>query len=263
MTLWRNLEFAAERHPRLERHRLVGEMLERFHLAEFARKFPNELSGGQKQRCSIARALIAQPQMLLLDEPARGLDSILRNELYDLTRQVRSEYEIPILLVTHDIEECFALGDSLLVLQNGKILQAGTPRAVYDRPKTPEIARLLGIANIFQAEILALDPGRNSSRLFLLGQEMTAAYFPGHLLGDLVTVSIPAARVKVRGDSGPNRVAARLRRTTSFTNSVRLEFDNGVTADVDSAEFRKPDNWYRRVPTRCAITLRTAGQRLC
>ena len=248
MTVWDNLAFAAEKHPRLERHRRVREMLEQFRLSDFARKFPNELSGGQKQRCSIARALMAEPRMLLLDEPSRGLDLILRNELYALARQVRSEYRIPILVVTHDLEECFELGDWLIVLNAGTILQTGTPRTVYDRPCTPEVAKLLGVTNLFSAEVLGLDPAHNTSRIQLLGQEMAATYFPGRLLGDRVTLSIPAARVNVRDRGGANRVAVVLRKITQLADRTRLEFENGVTADVDSARFEQQSEWYAEFP---------------
>src|SRR5438105_6187042 len=119
MTLRQNLEFAAERRPRLERHRRVNEMLDKFRLGDAAGRRPHEVSGGQRQRCSIARALIGEPNLLLLDEPARGLDAPLRAGLYATLRQVRAEFNVPILLVTHDLDECFELGDEVLVMREG------------------------------------------------------------------------------------------------------------------------------------------------
>jgi ABC-type lipoprotein export system ATPase subunit len=101
MTLRANLMFAADRLPRLERHRRVSEILERFHLKDVSGRRPHEVSGGEQQRCSIARALIGAPKLLLLDEPARGLDAPLREELYQVLRQVRSEFSLP--GVTHDL----------------------------------------------------------------------------------------------------------------------------------------------------------------
>jgi len=97
MTLRENLTFAANcasrsRKPRMERHRKVNEMIERFRLEDSAGRKPSEVSGGQKQRCSIARVLIGEPKVLLLDEPARGLDAPLKAELYAVLRQVRADF---------------------------------------------------------------------------------------------------------------------------------------------------------------------------
>src|SRR5262249_9577185 len=125
MTLRENLAFAVERRPRLERHRRVNEALERFRIAECAGLRPHEVSGGQRQRWSIARALIGAPKVLLLDEPAQGLDAPLRAELYDTLRQVRADFKTPILLVTHDLDECFELGEEMLVLSEGRLVQSG------------------------------------------------------------------------------------------------------------------------------------------
>src|SRR5258705_4520849 len=107
MTLRENLAFAAERRPGLERHRRINDMLEKFRLGEAAGRRPHEVSGGQRQRCCIARALIGEPKLLLLDEPATGLDALLRAEFYQDLSQVRSEFEKPILMVTPDFTQFF------------------------------------------------------------------------------------------------------------------------------------------------------------
>src|SRR5258708_9904163 len=122
MTLRQNLEFAAERRPRLERHRRVTEMLEKFRLTEAAGRRPHEVSGGQRQRCSIARALIGEPKLLLLDQPAPGLDAPLRAEFYGVLREVRAAFKTPMLLVTHSLDECFELGEAMLILYEGRIV---------------------------------------------------------------------------------------------------------------------------------------------
>jgi ABC-type sulfate/molybdate transport systems ATPase subunit len=237
MTLRENLAFAAEGRPRLDRHRFVNDMLERFRITEFAARYPHEVSGGQKQRCSIARTLVANPKLLLLDEPARGLDTALREDLYGILSDLRADYRIPILLVTHDLEECFATGDRLLIYLNGKIAQAGEPRKVLDRPATTEIARILGYANIFEAEILALDPTRNVSRLRAFGQELTGTYFPGRFLGDRVQLCVHPSALKVQSQPGPNRVPAKLLRINKRTLTTRLGFSGDLIVDQPGNDF--------------------------
>lgn len=243
MSLRQNLLFAAERWPRLERHRRVGEMLERFHLEEVAARRPREVSGGEQQRCSIARALIAEPKLLLLDEPARGLDATLRAELYAVLGQVRAEVNIPILLVTHDLEECFALGDTMLVIRNGRLVQSGPPRRIAEQPAGVEVARLLGIANVFAAEIVALDPGRKTSRLRTEEFELAAPYLPGHLRGDRVWVCVRAGELRLAprngAKPGPNQVPARLLRASDRPHGVRLELSGGIQVDVSREDYER------------------------
>ncbi len=158
MTLRENLAFAAHSLPRLERHRRIAEQLERFKLTGMAGRYPHELSGGQKQRSSIARALIANPRVVLLDEPGRGLDAALRADLYSLIHELRDGLNIPVLLVTHDLEECFALADRMLIFDAGRIVHRGSPAELLRNPGTAEAARLLGGFNIYEAEVIALDP---------------------------------------------------------------------------------------------------------
>jgi len=242
MTLRENLEFAAERIPRLERHRKVNEMLEKFHLADVSGRRPYQLSGGQKQRCSIARALIGSPRLLLLDEPARGLDAPLRAELYAVLRQVRQEFEIPALLVTHDFEECLELGDEMIVFREGRIAQSGTPRKIFEQPAGIEIARLMGVYNLLAVEILGLDPGRNVSRLRYQDFELAGPYYPGRLIGDRVWLCVRPDALDVSprdGRPGMNQIPATLVRAVEKPDGVRLEFANEIAVELSRTIFEK------------------------
>jgi molybdate transport system ATP-binding protein len=242
MTLRENLEFAVERLPRRERHRKVAEMLEKFHLAEVSGRRPYQLSGGQKQRCSIARALIGLPRLLLLDEPARGLDAPLRAELYAALRQVRQEFEIPALLVTHNFEECFELGDEMLVMREGRVVQSGTPRKVFEHPANVDVARLLGVYNLLPVEIRGLDPGRNVSRLLYQDFELTGPYFPGRLIGDRVWLCIRPEMLTVTpkdGRPGMNQMPATLLRAVEKLERVRLEFADDIAVEMARPAFEK------------------------
>lgn len=255
MTLRENLAFAAERRPRLDRHRHVNDMLEQFHLVDAAGRKPHQVSGGQRQRCSIARALIGGPKLLLLDEPAQGLDAPLRAELYETLRQVRQKFQIPVLLVTHDLDECFELGDEMLVLRDGRIVQSGTPHSVLDQPANIDVAKLLGRFNLLPAEIKILDPGRNTSKI-LLGQfELEGPYFKGHLKGDRVTLCVrPEQLTAVPRESRltPNQIHAVLERVTERPNSMRLEFAGSIAVDMPRAvweQVHETKEWSIEFPT--------------
>lgn len=242
MTLRENLMFAAERRPRLERHRRVNEMLDTFRLADTAGRRPHEVSGGQRQRCSIARALIVAPKLLLLDEPGQGLDAPLKAEFYDVLRQVRADFKTPVLLVTHDLEECFELGEEMLILREGKIVQSGSPRKILDQPANIDVARLLGAFNLIPCEIRALDPGRNTSKVQMGEVELDGPYFPGRFKGDRVTLCVRPEQLVVSariGRPGPNQITAELKRAIEKPQGMRLEFEGGIIADVGRAEFER------------------------
>jgi molybdate transport system ATP-binding protein len=242
MTLRQNLEFAAERRPRLERHRRVNEMLDRFRIGEAAGRRPHEVSGGQRQRCSIARALIGAPRLLLLDEPAQGLDAPLRAEFYETLRQVRQDFKTPMLLVTHDLDESFELGEEMLILRDGRIVQSGTPAAILDQPANLDVARLLGKFNLLAGEIRALDPGRNTSRVQVGEFELEGPYFPGRLKGDRVTVCVRPDQLKIverNGRPGLNQMPATLTRTAERPQWMRLEFSGGIAVDLPRTEYEQ------------------------
>jgi len=266
MTLRANLAFAAERRPRLERHRRVNEMLEQFRLSDVAGRRPHHVSGGQRQRCSIARALIGAPKLLLLDEPANGLDAPLRAELYEMLRRVRDEFKTPMLLVTHDLGECFELGEQMLVLRDGKIVQSGTPREILNQPANLEVARLLGAFNLLDAEIRILDPGRKSSRLQVGDYALEGPYFPGHLKGDRVTLCVRPEQVRVMerlGRPGPNQIPVELLRVVERPHGVRLEFSSQIHGSVIRAtlareifeDLRQAHEWMVEIPAEAMRAL--------
>ena len=242
MTLRQNLEFAVEPLPRLERHRRVNEMVEKFKLGDAAARCPGELSGGQKQRGSIARALLASPKLLLLDEPARGLDAPLRADLYEVLRQVRAEFGLPIILVTHDLDEGCQLGDEMLIMSQGRIVQSGPPATIVAQPANLDVARLLGQYNLLPAEILQLDPQRGTSVLRVLEHEIPGRYYPGHFKGDRVWLCVRHSALTARpleGRSAPHEVPVTLDRVSTRARGVLLEFAEGLAVEAAEADNRK------------------------
>ncbi len=236
MTLRGNLEFAVEHLPRLERHRRVNDLLERFKLVDVAARKPGELSGGQKQRCSIARALIRGPRALLLDEPSRGLDAPLRADLYSALRQVRQDFSKPIVVVTHDLAECFEIGEQMIVMRDGKVVQTGAPAEVVARPATLDVARLLGLYNLLPAEILTLDPQKNRSTLRVYDTELEGRYYPGHLKGDRVWISVRHSDVRAT-EGGSRGIRAALKRVTLRPRTVLAEFEPELAVELPREGF--------------------------
>jgi len=232
MSLRENLAFAAQRLPRLERHRRIAEQLDRFKLAPLAGRYPHQLSGGQKQRGSIARALLADPRVVLLDEPARGLDNALRADFHQLVQQMRESLEIPILLVTHDLEECFALADRILLYDAGRILHRGAPSDLRRNPATPAVARLMGGFNIYTAEVIALDPARQTSRLRLLDHELDGPHLPGCFLGDQISLCARPEELRVATSPGRNRIRVDLIRTTDRAQFIEADFGSEIIVSV-------------------------------
>lgn len=255
MTLRENLDFAAGQMPQLERRRAIGAMLDQFHLQEVAGRKPAELSGGQRQRGSIARSLLSRPRILLLDEPSSGLDTSLREELYTMLDEVRSAFQIPILLVTHDLDEAMQLGEEMFILHSGRVVQQGAPGELLDRPASEEVATLLGRFNCFNAEILRMDPGLNRSRLRCtttsgFAFEIDGPYFAGYMLGSKLRLGIRAAALRVSA-YGTNGVSMCLKKLGRRTQTVRAEFEGGIVAEIPGSGLEGGANngeWMVRFP---------------
>jgi iron(III) transport system ATP-binding protein len=134
--------------------RKVSAILATTRLAPFAERYPTELSGGQQQRVSLARALVVEPDTLLLDEPLSSLDANLREEMRFEVRRLHDAYRTTSLYVTHDQGEAMTTADRIAVMNGGRIEQLGTPEEVYDRPRSEFVARFLGGSNILRGKAL-------------------------------------------------------------------------------------------------------------
>jgi putative spermidine/putrescine transport system ATP-binding protein len=131
-----------------ERHARAREFLELVEMDEFAPRLPAQLSGGQQQRIALARSLITEPQVLLLDEPLSALDPFLRVRMREELKRLQRELGITFIHVTHSQDEAMALADLMVVMDEGRIRQAGTPREIFEKPASAFIARFIGGHNV-------------------------------------------------------------------------------------------------------------------
>jgi sulfate transport system ATP-binding protein len=146
LSVYRNVAFGLEirKRPKDEIRRRVRELLGLVHLEQFADRLPAELSGGQRQRMALARALAVEPKVLLLDEPFGALDAKVRKELRDWLRRLHDEVHVTTVFVTHDQEEALEVSDEIVVINNGRVEQVGSPDDLYDKPANEFVMSFLG-----------------------------------------------------------------------------------------------------------------------
>ena len=188
LSVYRNVAFGLEirRRPKAEIRKRVFELLELVHLENFADRLPAQLSGGQRQRMALARALAVQPEVLLLDEPFGALDAKVRKELRDWLRNLHDEVNVTTIFVTHDQEEALEVSDEIVVINNGRIEQVGSPVELYDHPANDFVMSFLGpvteldgrVVRPHDIEVLR-GPGPDSheatvTRLLRVGHEVRA-----------------------------------------------------------------------------------------
>jgi len=153
MTIAENVAYGlrVRKVSKTEQRDRVATALEQVRLTHLGDRLPHQLSGGQRQRIALARALILQPRVLLLDEPLGALDKQLREQMQIELKQIQREVGITFIFVTHDQEEALTLSDRIAVFNNGRIEQIGAPREVYERPQTTFVANFLGLSNFIDA----------------------------------------------------------------------------------------------------------------
>lgn len=205
MTALDNVAAAMSHLPHGNRRERAGELLELVHLAGLEDRRPAELSGGQQQRVAVARALARDPEVLLLDEPFSAVDKATRERLYRELAMIRQQLSMPVVLVTHDLDEAMMLADTLCLLHHGRSLQQGPPAAVVERPLSVTAARLVGQRNVFDAEMGSPHPDSGCPRLRWRGRLLEVADSGGRAEGEPVAWMIPAAKVLLHRRERPSR----------------------------------------------------------
>ena len=221
------------RTPRADADRRVAAWLERFGIAELARRQARTLSGGEAQRTALARALVLEPEVLLLDEPFSALDQPTREALIADLAPILRQAHVATVLVTHDRGEALALADRVAVLLGGRLVQIATTAEVFRAPASEEVARFVGVETILDGRVVSTD--RGVAVLDCGGHtiEVAAAARPGELVRvclrpEDVTLSLGAAHPS----SARNRLAGRIARLASSGAHLRLTIDCGVVVEA-------------------------------
>jgi molybdate transport system ATP-binding protein len=199
LTVEENVEYGLSHLPRTERIHRTAAILDAFRVPHLARTGPGKISGGERQRVALARALVTDPVVLLLDEPLAALDAATKSRIIEDLRAWNEAHRIPILYVTHSREEVFALGESALVLDHGRILAQGTPHEVLSAPQQETVANLAGFENILDATVESLHADRGTMSCLLYQSESGVQAKPVPLETPLVRAEVGSTlRVGIR-----------------------------------------------------------------
>jgi ABC-type Fe3+/spermidine/putrescine transport system ATPase subunit len=222
---------------RAEIARRVGGSLERVGLAGLDERYPGQLSGGQQQRVALARALVLNPAILLLDEPLSNLDAKIRVQVRAEIRKLQKELGITTIYVTHDQEEALTLSDRIAVFNQGKVFQVGPPRALYERPANRFVADFIGISNLIDGTVLAVDAQQRRLRIQTAVGEFSTLFDEHFRAGDRCVLSIRPENVALDGEPAAdrNRVEGRIAFVAYLGNTLRYDVDlgQGVVFKVD------------------------------
>ena len=225
MTVLDNVAFGlrvrrrAERPDRASIIARARELLALVQLDGLGDRYPSQLSGGQRQRVALARALAVEPKVLLLDEPFGALDAKVRRELRRWLRRFHDEIQLTTLFVTHDQEEALEIADEVVIMNQGRVEQVGTPQEVYDRPATPFVYQFLGNVNVLRAGALLKPATDPNAQIFVRPHDIQVAPH----------------------DSGPDGLSAVLRYIHSAGPHARLTLEAIQTREVIEAEISRAE----------------------
>lgn len=243
MTVFENIAFGLRIRPAKLRPgkeaiiKKVHELLSLVKMEELAKRYPAQLSGGQRQRIALARALAVEPKVLLLDEPFGALDSKVRKDLRRWLRKLHDEYPITSVFVTHDQEEALDVADRIVILNEGRIEQIGTPEEVYDNPVNPFVYNFLGNVNLFHGRV-------HNGKVELGSLKLDAPDYIVTTNKDVISYIRPHdIEIRLEGD-GKEFIDAEIIFIRAVGPIVNLELkrlDNGdyIEAEISKEMFRK------------------------
>ena len=231
-----NVASAMSHQPRRERPARARALLARVNMEGLEARRPSELSGGQRQRVALARALARDPRALLLDEPFSAVDQLTRRRLRLELAQLRREIRIPMVLVTHDLDEAQLLGDRLSVLHHGRTLQTGTMREVMHQPASALVARLLDQRNVFTGIVSRHDEHGGTTWLDWAGTEIECTLATRFVPGERVDWVVPESHVVMHRRERPSRGERENPVRGIVRDVVILGGDARVTLDVHGVD---------------------------
>lgn len=198
MNVARNVGFGLKMRglPKRDIGKRVKEVLEIVRLSGYEHRFPNQLSGGQQQRVAIARTVVTDPKLLLMDEPLSNLDAKLREEMRAFITELQKRLNITTMFVTHDQVEAIELADQIGVMFAGKIVQFGPPEEIFNRPKTPQIADFMGATNFIPGTLSQ----KTAQKSVFVSESycFEVAYEAPHAVGDEITVTIRPEHIQLQ-----------------------------------------------------------------
>jgi iron(III) transport system ATP-binding protein len=207
-TVYENVVFGLKlrKTPSAEARRKVEEILAQVNLTGLESRYPNELSGGQQQRVALARSLVVEPDILLLDEPLSNLDAKLREHMRTELKALQRRTGITFVYVTHDQAEALALSDHIAVMDGGKLQQYGTPYEVYARPANRTVADFMGLVNVVPGKVLAAGGGTGKVQAGS-SIDLDVAVPAGIAVGEVVDVAIRPENIRLSKPNGKAAVA--------------------------------------------------------
>ncbi len=224
----------------------VRGVLEKVKLTGLEERYPGQLSGGQQQRVALARALVLNPQILLLDEPLSNLDAKIRVQVRAEIRKLQKELGITTLYVTHDQEEALTLSDSIAVFNQGRVLQVGAPKELYERPANRFVADFIGINNLIDGTVRSLDAPQRRLHVETALGPMSALLDERLREGERCVLCVRPENASVAGQAGreSNRVRGKVSFAAYLGNILRYDVDLG-TGVVFKADVRDP--WHHEL----------------